>query len=58
MGKVIKTESLCYGNSCCPDVKIYEDGTVELTEGTFSIKLSKESADILVNVLTKTGHGS
>jgi len=58
MPKVIHEEEMCCGYKKCPTVKIFEDGSAELTDNDSeggsvgTIKLRPEVASKLVELLT------
>ena len=58
MPKVIHEEEMCCGFAKCPTVKIFDDGSAELTDADAeagsvgTIKLQPEVAERLVRLLT------
>lgn len=57
MPKVVHEETMCCGYKRCPTVRVFEDGSAELTDddpevgSVGTIKLRPEVADRLVEVL-------
>lgn len=58
MPKVIHEETMCCGGRRCPTVRVFEDGSVELTDNDAeagsvgTIKLRPEQVDRLVELKT------
>ena len=61
MPKLIHQETMCCGYKKCPVVKVFEDGSVELSDddsenGSIGrIKLSREQAARLAELVSKKG---
>lgn len=59
MPKVIHQETMCCGYKKCPELKIFDDGSIELTDddseigSVGTIKLRPEAAKLLVERLCK-----
>lgn len=59
MTRLIHQETMCCGYKKCPTVKVFEDGSMELTDNDAetgsvgTIKLSPEQVDRLVRLGTK-----
>jgi hypothetical protein len=59
MPKVIHEETMCCGYKKCPSVKVFEDGSAELTDNNpedgsvGTVKLTPEQAARFVKLLTK-----
>ncbi len=59
MPKIVHRETVCCGFKKCPDVVVYEDGTVEITDNdeetgsVGTIKLSAEQAERVASLITK-----
>ena len=60
MSKVVHEEQMCCGYKKCPNVRVFEDGSVELTDddteiGSIgTIKLRPEAAARLLELLSTT----
>jgi len=58
MSKIVHKETMCCGYKKCPTVKVYDDGSVELTDddaevgSVGTVKLRPEAAARLVELLT------
>jgi hypothetical protein len=58
MPKLIHQETMCCGYKKCPELKIFEDGSVEITDNDTeigsvgTIKLHPEAASLLVERLS------
>jgi hypothetical protein len=59
MPKVVHEETMCCGYKRCPTVKLFDDGSVELSDNdvmsgsTGTIKIRPEAADRLVQILSE-----
>ncbi len=56
MSKVIHQETMCCGHRKCPTVKIFDDGSMELSDndtGAPPVKLSPEQVARLVELAKK-----
>ena len=59
MPKAIHQETMCCGYKKCPEIKVFEDGSVELSDddaeagSVGTIKLRPEQANRVVELLSK-----
>jgi hypothetical protein len=59
MPKLVHQETMCCGHARCPKVKLFDDGSVEISDddtekgSVGTIKLAPETVDRLIELATK-----